>query len=113
MSRFYDGISDDLGYEQIVGTPEEILADGGNVPLDVLPPLTTLIARCDFCGAHSDVGRARFQDELVELPDGSHTSLAEWPASGYGDWRLRWRFKASCRSCGLMAHMPWGVKSGV
>lgn len=105
---FYDSRSYDPTIEQLVGTPEEIMSDAGQIPLDVLPPLRILIARCDVCNAHSEIARTRYADELIELPDGTRTSLADWPNNGYGDWRRRWRFKASCRECGLTSHMPWG-----
>lgn len=87
-------------YEEIAGTPEEIIQGARSFP-DL--PLETLWARCLRCWTVQAVGRYRYVNERVELPDGHVTTAEEWQAeavkAAYGKG---WRVKTHCAECELV-----------
>lgn len=97
---FVDGISDDPTYEELVGTPEEIIQGARSFPV---LPLETLWARCLRGWTVQAVGRYRYTNELVELPDGVSTTAEDWryeaANAAYGKGR---RHKIYCSECELV-----------
>lgn len=98
--KFVDLISDDPSYEEIVGTPEEIIQGARTFP-DL--PLETLWARCLRCWHVQAVGRYRYVNERVELPDGTITTAEDWrqEASKAAYTKGR-KFKVHCSECELV-----------
>lgn len=84
-------------YEEIAGTPEEIIQGARSFP-DL--PLETLWARCLRCWQIQAVGRYRYMNERVTLPDGSFTTADDWlwcaAKAAYG---RGWRVKVHCNEC--------------
>lgn len=84
-------------YEEIVGTPEELIQGARSFPT---PPLETLWARCLPCWSVQAVARYVYDSELVTLPDGSPTTAAEWSLNAakaaYG---RGWTLKVHCSEC--------------
>lgn len=87
-------------YEEIAGTPEEIIQGAKTFP-DL--PLETLWGRCLTCWTVQAMGRYRYVDERVTLPDGSPTTATDWQwnaaRAAYGKG---WRVKAHCDECELI-----------
>ena len=92
-------------YEEIAGTPEEIIQDCESWPT---LPLETLWARCLRCWTIQAVGRYVYDSELVTLPDGSPTTATDWKlAAAKAAYGKGWRFKTHCSDCEFVTeHIP-------
>ena len=90
-------------YEEIAGTPEEIIQGARTFPE---LPLETIWARCSVCWTIQAVARYRYVNELIELPDGTSTTAEDWArAAVVAAYGKGWRFKAHCSDCeGLSDH---------
>lgn len=86
----------DPSYEDIVGTPEEIIEDARDLRAFYppnLPATRRLRAHCLY-GWHSVLlGSFKYDDDYIELPNGRGMS--------YETWRKRkWRAELPCDVCG-------------
>jgi hypothetical protein len=97
---FISGKPDFPTVEEIFGTPEEIIQWARSFPE---LPLESLWARCLRCWSVQSVGRYRYVNERVELPDGSSTTAEDWSwnaaKAAYG---RGWRLKVHCGECELI-----------
>lgn len=91
-------------YTEIAGTPEEILTGARSWPS---LPLETLWGRCAPCWTIQAMGRYVYEDERVELPDGSSTTARDWLLNAAkSSYRKGWKVKAHCFECeGLTDHI--------
>lgn len=97
---FISGKADFPTYEEIAGTPEEIIQGARTFP-DL--PLETLWARCLRCNAVQAVGRYVYTNELVTLPDGTSTTAEDWWfAAAKATYGKGARFKTHCSGCELV-----------
>ncbi len=72
---FIIGTPDHPTYEEIVGSPVELLADSSR--LAELPRLP-LWARCTWCWSLNQVGYFYWPDDPISLDDGTTTTFTDW-----------------------------------
>lgn len=96
---FHSAIRWDETYEEMVGTPEEVVSDARNVPLPRLP----IFARCTWCWSLNQVGHFYWPSEPIPLDDGTTTNFEDWKREAERNHHLKGRIRRfHCSTCEAM-----------
>lgn len=74
-ARFLMGAPGTPSYEELVGSPQQVVEDSQRIR--ELPRLP-LWARCIWCRTFNQVGVFYWPDEPIQLDDGTTTTFTEW-----------------------------------